>query len=322
MSKLYVIFNTCGISGREHVDQYIKSIKSILNQNFPNLRVVISSCLNSPVVQNLLVKEFEDKVSYNFINEALPVNITFNHSVMKAVESFGPAEGYLYLDSGIDFENDQEVVQKLFSLHKSGPYGMTAGRVDTDAGTYLWFKEGSSQQDESGQEKLFANGHFVIPVGKTTNLHIQIFDHSIFENYNKRILPDIFASHCTESTFTFVNAAIKKQFIIHKDVLVKHLTSMDGASSGFRPEYARVPGWQHLLPQANKTIFDIINNPEAKACGFGYEECQEIMLHDPKQFDSNGYAKEPERLRKFIIENIYLSEENFKYDQIFHQFIP
>ncbi len=321
MPKLYVIFNTCGLSGNEQTAAYIQSINSILQQDFDDFRVVVSSCLNSPMTRNTLCRVFGDKVSYNFINDVLPVNITFNHTVMKCVESMGPADGYLYIDSGITFGDNKNVLKSLYDLHKSDSYGMTAGRVDTDAGTFLWFQEGANQHDESGQANLFKNGHFIIPVGKTINLHIQIFDHSIFENFNKRILPDIFASHCTESTFSFVNACLKKKFVLHKDVVVNHLTSMDGASSGFRPEYAGVPGWQHLLSFSHKTIFDIINDPEALPSGFGYEECQNILMHNPDKFDAEGYAAEPDRLKKFLQENIYLPETHFNYNSINHQFI-
>ncbi|MCX6779055.1 MAG: hypothetical protein NTU97_02395 [Candidatus Magasanikbacteria bacterium] len=264
--------------------------------------------------------EFQNNISYNFIDDILPVNITFNHTAQQCVKEMGAANGYLYIDSGIILER-ADVVRRLYELHISGPYGMTAARTDTDAGTFLWFNEGRDYSDESGQDKLFKDGHFVIPIGKTINLHIQIFDNSIFENYNHCLLPDIFASHCTESTFSFLNAAIHKKFIIHKDIIVKHYTSMDGASSGFRPELAKVLGWQHLLPFSHKKILDIIADKEGIECGFGYEECQNILMHDKTQFDKNGYAKQPGRLRNFILKNLYLPYESFDYEQPTFKFI-
>ena len=319
--KLCIVFNICGISGRENVNYYISSIKSILNQEFDDFRIVISSCLSSPFVIETLLKEFGDSVSYNFINEVLPVNITFNQTAIKFTEEFGTPEAYLYVDSGIFLGEDKFVLNKLYDLHKSGPFGMTAARVDSDSGIFQWFNEGENAQDENGQENLFKNGHFIIPIGKTTNLHLQLFDKSIFNAFDSKILPDIFASHCTESTFSFINASLNKKFVLHKDVIVHHYTSMDGASSGFRPEYAKVPGWQHLLPFGKKTIFDIINNPEALECGFGYEECQNILNHSPELYNSDGFVEDPNRLRNFISENIYLSESEFDYNKIQHYFI-
>jgi hypothetical protein len=316
---LYIIFNTCGLSGRENSDAYIRSLNEILSQD-TQYRIIISSCYNNEITLSKLFKEFGRKISYNIIKDVLPVNITFNHTVQKCVQNFGAAKGYLYLDSGITFGNNK--IKDLYDLHVSGPYGMTAGRVSLDGGTFIWFDMGENQQDESGSDFLVREGDFIIPIGKTVNNHIQIFDHSIYENFNERIIPDIFASHCTESTFSFINASINKKFIISKKVKVDHIVSMDVASSGFRPEYSGGPAWRHLLPFSHKTIDDIINNPEAKECGFGYEECQKILMHDPNKFDDNGYAKNPERLKKFILENIYLPKSNFDYNKINHIFIP
>ena len=111
------------------------------------------------------------------------------------------------------------------------------------------------------------------------------FDHALYETFDKRLMPDIFASHSTEGTFTFLNACINKKFVLCKDVKVRHFTSMDGGSSGFRPEYARVPGWKHTLPSSPITIEQIIEDPQVKEVGFGYEECQNILMHDPTKFD-------------------------------------
>lgn len=319
--KLLVFFNTCGISGREHVELYKKCIRAILDQEGEGFRIVLSSCLNTKGVRESIATEFKDRISYNFIDTLCPVNISFNHSVMKAVDVLGPADGYLYVDSGIFFGDDKLVLKKLHSLHTSGPYAMTAGRTNTDSGVFLWYGKGSCAEDESGQEELFANGHFVVPLAKTLNLHIQVFDHQLYEEFNHKLMPDIFASHSTEGVFTFLNACIKKKFIWHKDVQVIHHTGVDGGSSGFRPEYARVPGWKHTMSCSPRTIEEIIADPEAKAVGFGYEECQNILMHDPSKFDSDGFALDPVRLKKFMM-NFYLPDTHFRYDLIDHHFIP
>lgn len=319
--KLLVFFNTCGVSGREHVDLYKKCIQAMLEQEFSDFRIVLSSCLNTKNARDFLMKEFHERISYNFIDTLVPVNISFNQSVMKAVEILGPADGYLYVDSGIFFGDDKNVLKKLHDLHISGPYGMTAGRPSTDSGVFLWYGKGKCAEDESGQEELFVNGHFVVPVGKTLNLHIQIFDHQLYETFNRRIMPDIFASHSTEGIFTYLNACIKKKFVWHKDVKVQHFTGVDGGSSGFRPEYAGVPGWKHTFVSAPRSIEDLVADPEAKAVGFGYEECQNILIHDPTQFDADGYSLKPERLKKFL-DNFYLPDDRFRYDLIDHNFIP
>ena len=90
--KIAAIFNTCGISGRENVGNYITSIRNILDQDFDDFRVAISSCKNNKDTQNTLKEELGDSISYNFINEPLPVNVTFNHTCQKMTEAFGDIE--------------------------------------------------------------------------------------------------------------------------------------------------------------------------------------------------------------------------------------
>ena len=52
--KLSAIYNTCGISGRENVGSYITSIRNILDQDFDDFRVAISSCKNNKETQEAL----------------------------------------------------------------------------------------------------------------------------------------------------------------------------------------------------------------------------------------------------------------------------
>jgi len=324
--KLTIIFNTCGISGNENVSRYISSIHGILNQKFDDFRVVLSSCLNSNNARGILMNEFQNRISYSFIDDVLPVNITFNKSVQSSVANFGKSEAYLYVDSGINVGNDLDTLSKLYNLHKSGPYGMTSGRVDSDAGYCLWFGESAPgwspymdvtpEKDLEVSKILFANGDFVVPVGKTVNLHLQIFDNSIFESFDNRLMPDIFASHSTEGVFTFINSCLNKKFVVHKNVHANHLTSMDGASSGFQPWRAGVKGCEHTVDFSKKKIMDVVNSQEAKDCGFGYEECQKVLMHDKEKFDENGFSKDPEKLKKFILEGFYLSKEEFNYENI------
>ena len=318
-NKLIIVYNTCGISGRENVPLYVKNIYAVLNQKFDNFKVVLSSCLNSRQVRHNLVDEFKNNISYNFIDSFIPVNISFNHTVMKAVEYFGPADGYLYVSSGISLANDINIVQKLYDLHVSGPYGITSARVDKDSGLVFWLL-GGDIADESRQKEIFQNGNFVVPVGKTVNSHCEIFDHSIFENFNRRVMPDIFASQASESIWSFITACLGKKIIIHKEAIVEHAIGSDGGSSGFRPEPTGQPGWKHTLPYAPRRIEDIISEPEARECGLGYEECQKILLHDVSKFDVDGNCLDPQRLKRFLT-NFYLPEENFRYDLIDSAFI-
>lgn len=328
--KIAVIFNTCGISGRENYINYISSIESFLNQNFLDFRVIVSSCFNSLFVRKTLMKHFGNRISYNFIDHMLPVNITFNKTAQVVTEAWKDIDTYLYVDSGINLQTDLNGLDKLYSLHKSGPFGMTCSRIDCDPGYWLWFGENidgwspyknpSPQEDYECSKKMFENGNFIIPIGKTVNLHFQLFDNFIYKNFNKKIMPDIFASHSTEGTFTFLNACLNKKFIICKDVIAQHFTSMDGGSSGFRPEFENIPGYQHTIKFSNRKIMEIVDSIEALTCGFGYEECQKILMHDSNKFNKEGFSICPDLLKKFML-NFYLTKDEFDYSKINNLFI-
>jgi hypothetical protein len=297
MTKLAVIFNTCGVSRRENVSHYISAINSILSQDFDNFHVVLSSCLNSPAVQNEMREEFGDRISYNFVNELVPVPVSFNHSIEKYVEHYGAAEGYLYVDSGCSFP-DPQTLKKLYELHDSGPYGMTAALTNTDTGVWEWFGYGKFGNDLDGiRAKLFENGeHFIIPVGKTINLHCQIFSESLRAFYG-HCYPDIFAGQCSESVFHSVNAARRLKFVVHKDLVVDHKVSMDGASCGFLPH-----SW---VQRGNK----------AQKLGLAYELLQNILPPDLSQYDEEGLCKNSD-LADFIKERLFLQPHEFNYDSL------
>lgn len=305
MKKVLVVFNTCGISGRENVGFYINAINNILAQNFQDCRICISSCLNTPATQDILTRAFGNLVTYNFINEPQPVNVTFNKSVQDCVNHFGEFETYLYLDSGVDFEGQVDIISTMYNLHKSGPYGMTSTLATNDNGTE-WFLGYSGAPPTD----------FIVPVGKSLNLHCQIFDNEIYRNFDKRLMPDIFRSFCSESVLSFICAAIKKKWVIVGNRLVYHLKANDGPSSGFPNRHS----WDdtYLTP---KTMAEIIADPIARSSGFGYEECGNIFIHDHSKYDEEGYVRNDE-LRKFILENIFLSKELLDYDKIYHRFIP
>tara|TARA_R100001594_G_C3981878_1_gene250300 strand:+ start:56 stop:631 length:576 start_codon:yes stop_codon:yes gene_type:complete len=182
---------------------------------------------------------------------------------------------------------------------------MVSTLTDDDSGAEWWFGD-SLQENEK---------EFRVPVGKALNLHVQLFSEDLRVAYGN-ILPDIFASYCMESTFTFLCAALKGSWIVRTDHIVHHVHSLDGASSGFNPNgiIAHViPPHHHLVPEAPRRMVDILADPLSDESGFGYEEVQEIKMHDPKKYTEEGYANN-DLLRSFIKDNLYLQNERFNYD--------
>ena len=122
-NKLLVVYNTCGFSGREPVDWYLDCIKNILNQDFDGYKVVVSSCGNRLDTIKKLLSTFGKNVSYNFINDRVTVNTSFNHTVAECVKEFGEFEGYLWGDSGV-FDCPSDSLKKMYDSFKLNSYGM------------------------------------------------------------------------------------------------------------------------------------------------------------------------------------------------------
>lgn len=310
MKQYLIVYNICGISGKDNSDYYVQAINTITNQKFKNYKLVISACKNP----NSQIEKIQKNCKVDLINsidDVLPVNITFNDSVHEGVKKFGKFEGYIYLDSGIMF-TDENQLGNLIALYESGNYGMVSAQVDNDFG-WCWFGI-----NEYSRPILQRN--LIIPVGRACNLHCQIFSKEIFEYYGN-VIPDIFKSYCTESVFSFINAALKKQWAVSADVRVHHAffvpdgrpdngDGIDGHSSGFRAP----PGtWDDTFPPY--TMKHIISLQEGTECGFGYEELRGIKVHSPNCFDENYYCTN-ERLKEFIKKYLYLSDEYFNYDKI------
>lgn len=285
---MFAVYNTCGISGRDNTDKYIESIYSLLNQDI-KVPIVLSSCLNKDEHIDKLRKEFDSSIYYSLINEKHTVNITFNKTVIEYTKRFGN-DNVLYIDSGcIAKQTDTLSYMNQFD------YGMVTCYTDTDQGFWAWIPQPLRNT--------------IVPIGNSCNLHFQIFHKNIFTRFG-RVIPDIFKTFCTESTFPFINAAINREWIILTERTVTHSHGMDGASSGFGGN----PGWWDLLPGARPAI-EMINDPEGTECGFGYEECGRVKMHNPDAYEGN-FCKDPERLAIFLQNNIFLSKDVLNYGGI------
>lgn len=311
--KLLAIYNTMGLSGFENIPYYVDSLRSLLSQQNVDLKVVISACKATDMWKLQSTNTFQRHVSYNFIEDNLPLSVTFNHTVDKMVKAFGVFDGYLYIDSGISFwdpSNRYDALSSLVKTHQSGPYAITAAMPSNDDGRQWWGIEYQPGED------------FIFPVGKTTNMHCQIFDEAWRVAYGK-ILPDIFASHCMESVFSHMCAAIHRRFVLTQKVCLLHNHSMDGASIGSRaPDPDRVPLSKTfetggLLFKTKKDMDDVYRR--GKHLGFGIEECKIFWPHDPTCYE-DGFAKNPE-LGEFYKKEMYLTPEEFDYNSVVSNFI-
>lgn len=314
MKDLLCVYNTCGIRGNDNSDYYIKALNSILSQEGVTFDVVFSDCLNSEFVRNKIKSYFGNKISYNFVNEIVPVNVSMNHSVKQMVKSNGNYGGYVYIDSGVNLPTTT-ILKQMNDVYVSGPYGMVCSNATNDNGIFwnLGFYEPPYTP-------------FPVPIGKGIHPHCQIYSAKLFDYYGGCI-PDIFASFCTESVFTFLCAALRTQWVYCHEILVEHHTSIDGPSSGFLHEHSKVwptqnrgAGiWNHTF-RSKRSLAEIVADPAAYACGFGFEEVQQILMHDPSQFDEYGFCKN-DQLKEFVRTNMFLKHDELDYNQIKSTFV-
>lgn len=310
--KLLTIYNICGISKKENTNFYIESLQSIVDQKNINQDIVISSCLSSYSTISKL-KNIFPQIKINYIKDIVPVNVSFNHTASVFDNSY---DGFLYLDSGISF-NQNDFIEKMAEKTNIGPYAMVSCMAEDDNGPMIDHIIPIGYTRGNGFV-LDENNEICISIGSALNTHCQIFTREI-KDYYGNIIPDIFAGFCTESVYTFICAAIKKRWVLCKDIIANHRISMDGASSGFDPgQWIYSTGrdsYDH--PFAIDTYMDRILNPLAQKYGLGFEECRKILIHDPNQYDENMFCKN-DYLKEYIKNNLYLKSKEFNYKNINH----
>lgn len=318
MKKILVVYNTCGISNKENSQDYIESINSVLNQKFDSFDIAISSCKNKEETLKALKDEFKGRVIINSTQEKHPVNVTFNHTIEVCVKSFGEYEGYIYMDSGTRFPNPN-LLSDLYSYLSTKKYGMITPQPENDTEYFYGLGVGRFDKDNDyAREILFKNGDYLIPPGKAMATHTNLISNELRKFYG-RVYPDIFASHCTESTFSFLNAALKKNWVLLKNHILPHKISLDGQSSGFSPyNWVMSGGKTFDHPYRIKSILERIVTQEAYECGFGYEECHKLFMHNPDQYDDNYHCKN-DKLKEFIKAKLFLTKEELDYEKITHE---
>lgn len=304
MNDLLIVYNTFGQGN--NFRHYANCIKSILDSDISsNYKIVISSCRNSDETRQNLINYFGDKISYVFINKGLTVNITFNKTVREMVKLHGEFTNYLYVDSGVDFLENKQAIQSALNLMKCNEYAMLSFQVENDnALTNVGIKD----------FPLKGRNH-IVPLGSACNGHAEIFSNEIFKAYNRKLIPDVFSAYCTESVYSFLCAGVMKKWVILGDYVLRHAKGVDGASSSSPHTSPRFHNtWNNLMCGRDAQIF--INDPEAIECGLGYEECNNIMLHNKNSYFKDYVPKNPEKLKEIINKYLFLSDLELNYDTI------
>tara|TARA_R110002110_G_scaffold325225_1_gene537219 strand:- start:41 stop:1018 length:978 start_codon:yes stop_codon:yes gene_type:complete len=307
-----VVYNTCGV-GKDNTDAYIRSLKSIINSKTDyRFKVVMSSFKNSDKCVKEIEKEVGESVEIIRVDTPYPVNITYNNACIKMVKKYGEFKGFLYVDSGVDFVNNETALDLAFKSFITNDYIMLSIPVNNDHGFYF-SKE--VPYPVTGKDAF-------VGLGGSVNGHVDLFSYKIYKRY-RRVWPDVFAGFCTESTFSFIAASLGGQWALLKDVILNHATNMDGRSSwrgaGYPPDGG--PAWENLLFGRKAQTF--IDDKEAQEAGLGYEEGNNIMLHkeeaycaDPVNDRGQRYVcKDPERLAAQVEKYFYSTDIDIDYEK-------
>lgn len=317
MKKLLVVYNTCGLGGNSNAAYYLDSIKSLLYQSVvdewgDDYKIAISGCAIHEGIKGAFA-QFGDHITTNYIDYNYPLGITFNDTVKQCVKHFGEFEGYLYLDSGINFWDPSkryDAVKIFYDAFKEHNDAVIAAMPSNDDGSSWWGIQYKPNED------------YQFTIGQCTNLHCQIFPNDWLKAYNA-ILPDIFASNCSESVFSHLSSAIHKKYMMTHKINVLHLTNFDGASFGSRvsdddriplSSMFQTPG---LLYKTKRDIDEIYR--DGYDFGFGCEEYQQWWRSDKTKFDSNQFAIDT-RLKDFLAKELFLSQDKFNYNDIQRMF--
>jgi len=304
--KLLTVFNICQ-KDRDNCNDYIKSIRSILDQNLEDTdienKVVVSAVRNSDTCLRRLRSEFGDKIDIIYYGEIWTVNITFNKTIQEVIKRFGGIfSGYVYIDSGVTLI-DRNVIKTMGELLRTDLYSMITIQTDSDNGFTGWL----------GFD-LVRGQDFIIPVGRACNLHCQLFSNELFEAYGNRTMPDVFAAYCTESVFSFMNSAIRKKWVVAKDIIVRHHHGLDGGSMYFDKSSNKFGNsWNNLL--FGRNALDFINDPEARDAGLGYEEINGVMIHKSDMYEDN-FSKDKDRLKNVILKYLFSNPGELDYSNI------
>lgn len=327
-NKLLLIYNISGFK-HDNTEKYIGYLQNIREQEFDGeLRVVISAY--KPRQRTLdILREIFPEFPILVINGQYPVNVTCNLACLEARRHWGDFSAYTYQTCDAMMDTNT-ILQETFDIMKANPnYGIVAPQIDRDTCYAYGLKLGGGRHQidaERARVEMFKDGtDYIVPVGRACASHILMYRDTLVDFYG-RMIPDIFASHCTESVFTFVAAALKTNWVILKDQSLSHGVSMDGPSWDHRPENRvdlegnPLPHYDHPLKEWEAVhgpsyMEKIFKNPTGISCGMGFEECSNIVNHDPSQFDDNHFCINDD-LKYFIRDNVYVGKDILDYSKI------
>lgn len=298
-----IVYNLCGLK-RDNTKQWITNIEDLLKDD-DEFDFCISACNLKKETQNYFKEYFKHRnVKLHFVEDILPVNVTFNFACL-----LNPGyKQYVYCASDVARNNQEKIISKLRHFHISNNNAITAAYVLNDALPFaqLHYKN-----------KLKIGQNVTFKPGEAFNCHFVMYDSILMQHFGA-LMPDIFASWCTESVFYYICAGLEKNLGMLNALAVSLFHSraendLDGNSSGF----PNGKGPNHLF-KSKLTVKQRLTSSEAWDVGFGYEEVSGYFPHNPKMYIDNKNIN-PTKLLNFVKTAVYLTKEEFDYNNIIYE---
>jgi len=208
--ELLVVYNMFG--GDEFsVDKYVEEISAIFwhikEHNLQNtVRVVVSSVLNTDDCIEELKNTFIDEVVIFRYENRIPVQVSFNKTVLTALEFFNEDyNGYFYISAGIQLTQITDLFPRIIEKNNSGEYGIIHLHVDTDADHHQMYPEEHKNIDF--QED------YVIPIKHFCNFHVAVINKDI-KNFFGVPHPDVWGRCGMEPVLSYVCSSLRKRYIL------------------------------------------------------------------------------------------------------------
>tara|TARA_Y100000593_G_C4322140_1_gene344392 strand:- start:549 stop:1559 length:1011 start_codon:yes stop_codon:yes gene_type:complete len=325
---ILVIYNTCTIN-KDVVDVgqlkgWHSDIQSILNQNSKNYKLVISECrgvnkksFDLDDTLNSFIKDVENNnCIYNIIYDKIPVHATFNHTIKEVVKKLGKFEYYMYISSGISFQ-DSNLFENIYNfLNHNDDIGRLALSADNDN----CFPPKSSPTLPSLSSKAYQ-----MKPGYRLNDHCCVFSNKLYEEYDGKLRPDIYIGNGTEPTFSYLASVVGKKNVIAPFYVcppLKHTTLQDGKNPGNRnPKWFFTCDGKEEILEFKKFMDEngifIDYGPEGGNSNTNQfiPDGGHKILSD--KFGEDGITvKDKENIFKLLKDNLFVSKDIIDYDNI------
>ena len=300
MSDTLLVYNLCGIM-KDNISKWQENIDAFL-RNKHEFDLCISACnVSEPSKKSLKEKYKGHKIT--FIEDVLPVNVTFNFNC----KLYPDYKYYVYTASDVNPNHHKDYITKIKNFHIKNNNAMTGVFVSGDClpPNFVHY-----------EKDLAAGKNITFKPGEAFNCHFCMFDGELMKHF-KKCMPDIFRSWCTESVFYYVCESIGKRLGMYnsKEISFYHPSGsndLDGNSSGFQEHKGPEDLFKSKLSAKERLM-----TKESFDAGFGYEEIKHLWQHNHSLYE-NDRPKDPQKLFKFIKTGVYLTDEEFNYNNIKH----